>query len=150
MPLSFIKNWKIAKSRLFFLSLSAIIIAAVIAGFFLLRGQLVSSSEQLRGAQEYSKTANIGIVYLPVTPSVSTYYGLGVDSGALVTQVITDSPADKAGLNVGDVILSFNGVSVGEEESLLGMIRSCPEGKAIVLEVCRGKSHQNIELVYIK
>jgi serine protease Do len=54
-------------------------------------------------------SASLGISYLPVTPELSEYYGLGVDYGALITEVTPGSPADQATLRASDVILSFNG-----------------------------------------
>ncbi|MBI2860221.1 MAG: PDZ domain-containing protein [Chloroflexi bacterium] len=80
---------------------------------------------------------DLGFSYLPLTSRVSAYYGLGMDSGALVTEVDPGSPAARAGVVVGDIILSFNGVSLGEATSLLGMVIACPVGHAIEMEVWR-------------
>jgi len=95
-----------------------------------------------------SVTIDMGVSYLPVTPGLSEYYGLGVDSGALVTEVAQDSIADKAGLKVGDVILAFNGTEVGEDVPLFGMMRECPPGSPVTLEVWRGDSYQKVELLH--
>lgn len=93
-------------------------------------------------------TLDMGLSYLPVTPGVSEYYGLGVNSGALVTEVVPDSIAAQAGIVVGDVILTFNGTEVGEEAPLLGAMRSCPVGNPIAMEVWRGASRQKVELIH--
>ncbi len=90
----------------------------------------------------------MGVSYLPVTPRLAEYYGLGVDSGALVTEVAPDSIADKGGLKVGDVILAFNGTEVREDVPLFGMMRECPPGSPITLEVWRGDSYQKVELLH--
>ena len=62
------------------------------------------------GAQETASAVSLGGTYLPLAAGLTTYYDLGVYSGALVTEATSNSPADKASVKVGDVILSFNGV----------------------------------------
>ena len=108
----------------------------------------VSLLDQRDGALPNAVTVDMGISYLPVTPGVSDYYGLGVDSGALVTEVAPDSMAARAGVVVGDVILTFNGAEVREESPLLGAMRNCPAGNVIALEVWRGQIRQEVELIH--
>ncbi|MEE8372222.1 MAG: PDZ domain-containing protein [Dehalococcoidia bacterium] len=91
---------------------------------------------------------DLGITYLPVTQSVSEYYGLEVDSGALVTEVTPGSPSYRAGIEVGDVILNFNGAQLGEGVSLLGMMMACQAGHMIVLEVQSGKCTRVVEVIH--
>ncbi|TNE36746.1 MAG: Do family serine endopeptidase [Alphaproteobacteria bacterium] len=50
----------------------------------------------------------LGVRVQDVTPEIASSLGLDSDKGALVAAVVEDSPADKAGLKVGDIILSFN------------------------------------------
>ncbi|MBI2957459.1 MAG: PDZ domain-containing protein [Chloroflexi bacterium] len=71
---------------------------------------------------------DMGIVYVPVTARSAPYYGLGIDHGALVTDVVPGSPADNAGLRPGDVIMSFNGVALGDGVSLARLLIDCAGG----------------------
>ncbi len=132
-------------SRVTVIGIGAAVLSVLILGFYF-HPWRTETSLSLEPARESSASIDLGVTYLPLTPGLSAYYDLGVDSGALVTEVAIDSPADRAGVRVGDVILSFNGASVEKETSLLGMMRACPTGSNVVLEVCRGKRNQIIEL----
>jgi S1-C subfamily serine protease len=124
-------------------------IAAIASLLVLLTGLVIPVSFSLRSpasAQIEKQTAmNLGISYLPITPALSREHNLGFDSGALVTEVIPGSPADRGGLKVGDVIIKFNGAVIGERVSLLSMMMSA--NKQVTLEFCREKSIQTVELV---
>jgi len=143
----FLRRFLTSKTRVITLGAVAFSLVALLSGLFLLPQQLKGN---LSAASEKGSTASIdlGLTYLPVTRGLSEYYGLGVDFGVLVTEVAPDSPSGRAGVKVGDVILSFNGVRVGEGVSLLGMIRSCPVGNSVMLEIWRGNSCRIVEIVH--
>ena len=136
-----------SKSRVALVTASTIIIILILSGLFIFRWQSEEQSPS-EPAQMTEPSLNLGITYLPVAPGLAVYYGLEVGSGALVTEVIPHSSADKAGVKVGDVILSFNGTRLEEEVPLLGMMRACPAGNRIALEIWREKSVSIIELVH--
>jgi S1-C subfamily serine protease len=72
-----------------------------------------------------SPAVKLGFSYLPVTRTVAQYYNLGVDSGALVTEVTKGGLADQAGIVPGDVVACFDGCQLTSETSLLGLMQSC-------------------------
>ncbi len=136
-----------SRNRITTIGIITIVLAVVLVGLFLFPGQ---SEDRLRpGPAQGDPTAtNLGLTYLPISPRVSAYYDLGVDSGALITEVTPGSSADRAGVEVGDVILSFNGVRLEEEVPLLGMMMACPAGSGMVLEVWKEKSIHVIRFVH--
>jgi Do/DeqQ family serine protease len=72
------------------------------------------------------KRGLLGVSIYNVTPDIAQLYGLGDTPGALVSQVVDGSPADKAGIKTGDVITSVNGQNVKSNTELrnaIGMLR---------------------------
>ncbi|MBI4296608.1 MAG: PDZ domain-containing protein [Chloroflexi bacterium] len=126
-------------------SLVAVGIVLILLGSFMLYRQIRQHS---LAVPRTDTTLNLGITYLPVTPKVAAYYGLGVDFGALVTEVVPNGPAAMAGIQAGDVILSFNSVRVDEGTSLYGMMVACPMGTEVELELWHSNSIRKIYLVH--
>jgi serine protease Do len=80
----------------------------------------------------------LGVYIQPVTPELAEKFGLGEDKGALVADVVDGSPAEKAGLKRGDVIVSYNGKEVGDTHALPRMVAATPVGEEATLTVVRG------------
>ncbi|MHA1938484.1 MAG: PDZ domain-containing protein [Candidatus Thorarchaeota archaeon] len=143
MSLFFGRNIPRNRKRIILISAASVTIILFAAGFFFQRQ--FQDLPTLEPGHDEDTGVYLGITYLPVTPRLSEYYGLGVDSGALVTEVVAGSPADRAGVHVGDVILSFNGARP-EGVPLLGMMMACPSGNRVTLEVWREKGVKIVEL----
>jgi serine protease Do len=88
----------------------------------------------------------LGVLIQKVTPDLAEGFGLKEPVGALVAKVIEDSPADKAGLKRGDIILSFDGQKIMEYSDLSRMAAKTKRGKKIVLEIIRDGNPQKISV----
>ncbi|MBI2830395.1 MAG: PDZ domain-containing protein [Chloroflexi bacterium] len=121
-------------------------VVLILLGSFMLYRQIHQNSVETPPRTD--TTLNLGITYVPVTPKLASYYNLDVDFGALVTDVVHNGPAALAGIQKGDVILSFNGVRVEDGTSLYGMMVACPMGNEIELELWRSKSIRKVNLVH--
>jgi serine protease Do len=93
------------------------------------------------------QTPYLGVRYISVTPDLVKSDNLSVDHGALiqgdtgVPAVQSGSPAQKAGLQLGDVIISINGVALDDQtHTLSSLIQSYNVGDKITLQVQRGKN----------
>ncbi len=79
----------------------------------------------------------LGILIQPVTPDIAKSMGLKEAKGALVADVMKHSPADKAGLKRGDVIVEFNGKPVNDWHELPRMVAATKPGTTAKLLVIR-------------
>ena len=132
------------KKRVATIGIVASISAALVLGLFLLP-RLSEDQPPSEPAPETDPVMRFGMTYIKVTPMLSAYYDLGVDSGVLVTEVIPGSPMELASVQPGDVILSCNGIKLDEGVSLLEMVRTCRPGDNLVLEVCRDRCCRTVE-----
>lgn len=79
----------------------------------------------------------LGVSLYDVTPDLAQYFGLARPAGALVVAVVPNSPADKAGLRRGDIILEFAGQKVGSADDLVKAIQRTKIGQQVPLVVWR-------------
>jgi S1-C subfamily serine protease len=82
----------------------------------------------------------IGVAVQPVALSASVVkrHKLPSDPGLLIVSIADSSPADKAGLLLGDVLLEANEQALGRPDDLLDALSSVPSGGAVTLKVLRG------------
>jgi serine protease Do len=79
----------------------------------------------------------LGIVGLSLSSEISRYYNLPLEHGVLVTKVTDGSPAQHAGMIMGDIILKMDRVDIGSIEDLLGEIHRRKVGDEIRITVFR-------------
>jgi len=79
----------------------------------------------------------LGILIQDVTRELAESFGMERPEGALVAQVMPDSPAERAGIRVGDVVLTFDGQPVEGSAALPPLVGATPVGKEVPVEVLR-------------
>ncbi len=79
----------------------------------------------------------LGVSIQEVTPALAKSFDLKEKKGALVSQVVTGSPAEKAGIEQGDVIMEFDGKEVSSPRDLSQLVASTPVGKAVAMKLWR-------------
>ena len=90
----------------------------------------------------------IGVAVQPVALSASLVkqHQLGHDSGLLIVSIADASPADKAGVLLGDVLLEANGQSIGRPDDLLDALSSVENGGAVTLKLLRGGTIKTVSV----
>jgi len=79
----------------------------------------------------------LGVSIQEMTPELAKSFGLTDNKGALVAQVMTGSPAEKAGIEQGDVIVEFDGKAISESKDLPQVVASTPVGKSVNVKLLR-------------
>lgn len=75
------------------------------------------------------RRAYLGVALQPMTPNLRESFGVGPSEGALIGEVLPDSPGQKAGLAAGDVVLEFDGHKVANQTELQGIVEQLQPGK---------------------
>ncbi len=79
----------------------------------------------------------LGVSIQNLTPELAKSFSLKEEKGALVTDVIKNGPASKAGLKRGDLIVEFDGKPVEDTTGLRNMVANAAPGKAAKIKVIR-------------
>ena len=101
--------------------------------------------KQLRDKGRVAR-GRIGVVIQEVTRDLATSFGLERPRGALVNSVEKGSPADKAGVEATDIIVSFDGKPVESSSDLPRIVGSTRPGSASTLEVWRKGKTQKLNI----
>jgi serine protease Do len=84
----------------------------------------------------------LGVIPQDITPSLAESFNLSSQNGALVGDVQPGTPAEKAGIKSGDVIVEFNGQPITGENDLLLAVADCSPGQQVLVKFIRdGDDH---------
>jgi serine protease Do len=88
----------------------------------------------------------IGVVIQPVTQGLADSFGLPQPQGALVSSVEKGGPAEKAGVEPGDVILKLNDTALKDSNELPSLVAGINPGTAVSLEIWRNHASKNLSV----
>ena len=92
----------------------------------------------------------LGVQIQGVTPEIAAAVGLDKPAGAIVSEVMPDSPAAKAGLQPGDVILAFDGKAVDHLRDLPRLVAATPIGGKADVTLWRDHAKQTVTVEVAK
>lgn len=104
--------------------------------------QLVKNGKVIRGY--------LGVSVQDITSTLAEHFELKERKGALVADVVPDSPADEAGLQNGDIITKFNGKTVNDARHLKLTVATVPPGEKVKTEVLRDGDAKTLEVTITK
>jgi 2-alkenal reductase len=85
----------------------------------------------------YFSRPYLGVEWQSINPTINRRYQLGTDWGAYITQVENGSPADKGGLQRGDIILSIGDHQINEGHSFINALFAYQPGDQVAITVLR-------------
>ena len=100
--------------------------------------ELIKSGQIVRGF--------IGISYVPLTPRQAISLGLPASSGITVQSVVRGSPAEAAGLRVGDIITKINDQAIDQQHPLTSIMLKSRPGDRVRLTIIRDAQTQVVEV----
>lgn len=100
--------------------------------------QLVEHGEVRRG--------RVGVLVQDLTPDLAKAFDIKETQGAVISKVVKDSPAERAGLKAGDVVVSVNGKPVMTSSELRNSIGLMRVGEAVTMDVIRDGKSRSIKL----
>jgi len=89
----------------------------------------------------------LGVQMTDLTPELRTHFGVPEDAGVMVSKVVEGSPAERAGLRVGDVITRVDGEDVDSAIALRRLVSGHEDGDEAVLEIWRAGSAETVTAV---
>ena len=101
--------------------------------------QLIEYGEVRRGM--------LGVIMQNLTPELSQAFGLDLHQGVVISQVIEDTAAEEAGLKVGDVVTSINGVPVKSASAMRNMVGLLRVGDEMSMTIIREGNKKTITAV---
>ncbi len=93
-------------------------------GFAIPAKRVLKIVEELRTYGKVNRNFWTGIALSPITRRIARYLGLNSREGAIVTDVQKDSPADRAGIQIYDVILLVNNTKISNSQDILNLIKA--------------------------
>jgi serine protease Do len=92
----------------------------------------------------------LGVSIQKVTPELAQSLGLEAAHGALVAEVTSGSPAARAGIERGDVIVAYNGKAIEDSSALPTLVASTAVGNTVAVDIIRNGKRKTMEIVVSK
>lgn len=92
----------------------------------------------------------LGTALMDLTPELRAHFGVPEGAGVMVSRVEAGSPAEKAGLKVGDILTRVDGAAVKSSWDVMGKIRKLDDGQQIPIEIWRNGKAQNVTVAIVE
>jgi len=105
---------------------------------------------ELKESGKIERDFDVGLRIQSLDEKIAEYYNLSTSRGVIITQVASDSPADKAGLKVGDIILEVENYKINNEQTLIGVFQEFRTGQTVSLKIVREEETLSKRMALVK
>jgi S1-C subfamily serine protease len=102
------------------------------------------SGSQPSATPRPERDAFLGVQAERISPDLKQKFGFSADKGAVVMQVLPNSPAGKAGIKRGDVIVNVDGKAIADPEELRAAVQAAGAGKEVKVTILRGAEQKEL------
>ncbi|MCZ7611251.1 MAG: trypsin-like peptidase domain-containing protein [Ignavibacterium sp.] len=95
---------------------------------------------ELKTSGKIDRDFQIGMSIQSIDSGIANYYDLKSTKGVIITKVIPNTPADKAGLKAGDIIVEIEGYKINNEQTIFGVFQEFRAGQEISVKIIRDNS----------
>lgn len=85
-----------------------------------------------------------------IDSEIAKYYNLNGTRGVIVTYVAKNSPAAKAGIQVGDIIFAVDDLRINDDDSLIGILYEYQTGDTVTFKILRNNEEMNLKMTLEK
>ena len=104
----------------------------------------------LPGFSRHGGRGHIGVQPVEMTPELRQHFGAPKDAGVFVGTVEAGGPAEKAGLQVGDILVLIDGESVGSTRELVRAVRHKKDGEKVKVDVLRDRAAKSFTISVVE
>jgi len=88
----------------------------------------------------------LGVTLVEITPALREHFGVASDAGVMVGGVEADSPAAKAGIQVGDILTGIDGERIDSVSDLSRAVRRKKAGETVTLDLSRDRGKKQLKV----
>lgn len=89
----------------------------------------------------------LGVIIQDITEEMVKHFGLISDEGALISDILPGSPADKAGIKVGDVVIKFDEKKITSADALRKTVANTTPDKKVKITIIRDREEKTLDIV---
>jgi serine protease Do len=117
-------------------------------GFAIPMNKVMHMIEELKAKGEIDRNFEIGMRIQSIDESIAKYYDLERTKGVIITKIYPGTPSDKAGLQVGDIILQIDDFHINNDNTIFGVFYEFRTGQEIELLIVRDgeEMHKKMKL----